>query len=138
MTSQGAGPPLNAFGKIDAERACQLFGNVRIEQFEQANEKLGEIQNGDNVAYKYVDFKDGADEIKLRVKALKNGGTFIIKLDQPWGPNAGELTIPGRENAEWEIVSAKIKKVEGIHSVWFTFQGKDKEMYDLDWFEFSH
>ena len=28
MTSQGAGPPLNATEKIDAERACLLFGRI--------------------------------------------------------------------------------------------------------------
>ena len=42
MTSQGAGPPLNAFEKIDAERACLLFGNVRIQLFEPMNEEIGE------------------------------------------------------------------------------------------------
>lgn len=31
MTSQGAGKPLNAFSKIEAERSCLMFGNVRIE-----------------------------------------------------------------------------------------------------------
>jgi len=137
MTSQGAGQPLKATEKIDAERACLLFGNVRIQQFEPANEILAEIQNGDNVAFKYLNFKEGPDEIKLRIKPLKDGGTINIKLDQPWGPTIGMLTIPGEENGEWKTISSEIKKVEGIHAVWLTFQGKGREMFDLDWFEFS-
>lgn len=137
MTSQGAGSPLNAFEKIGAERACLLNGNVRIQQFEPTNEKLGAIQDGDNVAYKYVDFKDGVDEIKMRIKPLKNGGTISLKLDQPWGTTIGALTIQGNEAAEWETVTSKIIGVKGVHSVWITFKGNDSEICDLDWFEFS-
>ena len=59
MTSQGAGPPLNALEKIEAECACLLFGNVRIQAYDTYKEELGKIHDKDNVAYKYVDFKKG-------------------------------------------------------------------------------
>ncbi len=80
MTSQGAGAPLSAFEKIDAERACLLYGNVRIELFEPENEILSKIHGSDNAAYKYIDFKEGVNEITLRVQALKNGATITRKI----------------------------------------------------------
>lgn len=137
MTSQGAGPPLSAFDKIDAERACLLFGNVRIQLFEPGNEELAEIRNGDNVAYKYIDFQKGADEVSIRVKPLKNGGTVLIRLDQPWHTPIAKINVPGNDNSDWTTITQKIEKTEGTHAVWLTFYGENDEMYEVDWFEFN-
>ncbi|RKD90885.1 family 43 glycosylhydrolase [Mangrovibacterium diazotrophicum] len=138
MTSQGAGPPLKSLDKIEAERACLLLGNSRIELFETMNEKLGGIQNGDKVAYKYIDFKDGADQIQFRVKALQNGGKISVRIDQPWGPEVGVLNISGDESGDWDTVTSKMKKVEGVHAVWLAFSGDKNELFELDWFEFAN
>lgn len=137
MTSQGAGAPLDAFNKIDAERACLLFGSVNIQLVESKNEQLTSIRNRDNVAYKYIDFKDGANQIQLRVKPLKNGGNISVRLDQPWGKKLGNLDITGELSGEWLTVSSDIKKTEGVHAVWLVFTGENDEMFEIDWFEFN-
>lgn len=137
MTSQGAGKPLDPFEKVDAERACQLFGNVRIVLFESVSEGLSEIRGGDNVAYKYIDFNDGADVVNFRVKPLKNGGNIIIRLDQPWGPIVGMVNIKGGDNDDWKTVSSKIRKIEGVHAMWLAFYGEKDDLFELDWFEFD-
>jgi arabinoxylan arabinofuranohydrolase len=98
MTSQGAGPALNAFETTDAAHACLLFGNVRIELADSKNEILGKIENGDNVAFKYIDFKAGTTKVEMRVKALKNGGGISVHLDQPWGRQIGWVNVEGNEN----------------------------------------
>ena len=136
MTSQGAGGPLNAFETIDAARACILFGNVRIELAEPKTEVLAKIANDDNVAYKYVDFKDGASKVEFRVKPLKNGGGISVRLDQPWAKQIGWVQIPGSETAEWHNFSVKIEKTEGIHALWLTFYGNENELFDVDSFRF--
>lgn len=137
MTSQGAGPPLSAFEKIDSERACLLYGNVRIHLYEPDNEKLAEIHNTDNVAYKYVDFQDGANEITLKVKPLINGGTVIVRADEPWGPIIGMVRVPGEQDGEWQMITSKMKGTSGVHAVWLGFYGADTQLMDLDWFVFS-
>jgi beta-xylosidase len=137
MTSQGAGPALNAFEKIDAERACLLFGNVRIQLFEKNNEELGEIKKDDSAAYKYIDFGNGAENVEFQVKPMKNGGTISIHIDQPWGKNIGKIEIPSGENASWQTISGKIKKTAGIHAVWLKFQGDENDLYVVDWFRFK-
>ncbi|HKJ79257.1 MAG TPA: family 43 glycosylhydrolase [Prolixibacteraceae bacterium] len=136
MTSQGAGPPLSAYEKIDAERACLLFGNVRIQLFENMNEELGEIQNGDNAAYKNIDFKGGADEISIRVKPLKNGGTILVRLDQPWHEPIAKINVPGNENADWKTITQKIEKTIGTHALWLTFYGEN-QLFEVDWLKFN-
>ena len=136
MTSQGAGPPLDAFETIGAERACLLFGNSRIELFERGTEKIAGIENGDSVAYKYVDFKKGASEVELRIRPLENGGILVVRLDQPWGPIVAVVAVSGEENADWKTVGCKMKHAEGIHAVWLSFHGKNDRMLELDSFSF--
>ncbi|WP_319592481.1 family 43 glycosylhydrolase [uncultured Draconibacterium sp.] len=137
MTSQGAGPALNAFDKIDAERACLLFGNTRIVKCAQANEELAEIRNSDNAAYKYVDFKKGATKVKMQVKPLSGGGSISVHIDQPWGPKIGVLAVPGNTKNNWQIITADIKETEGKHALWLRFNGNSEKMYTLDWIKFE-
>jgi hypothetical protein len=136
MTSQGAGPALNAFETTDAARACLLFGNVRIELAEPKNEVLAKIENEDNVAYKYIDFKDGATKVEFKVKALKNGGGISIHLDQPWGKKIGWVQVPGSENGGWQTITADIEETSGIHALWFSFYGQHPGMFEVDAFRF--
>lgn len=137
MTSQGAGSALNAFEKTEAERACLLFGNTRIQLFEPGNEELGEIHNKDNAGYKYIDFKDGANKVEFRLKSLQNGGRISVRLDQPWGKEIGSIDVSGSETGDWQIFSGEIEKTQGVHALWLSFYGKDKDLFEVDSFRFK-
>ncbi len=138
MTSQGAGPPLNAFETVDAARACLLFGNVRIELTEANSEVLAKINTEDNVAYKYIDFKEGATKVEIRVKPSKNNGGISVRLDQPWSKQIGWINVPGDETEEWKNISVDIENIKGVHAVWLTFYGEDNDLFEVDSFRFSN
>ena len=136
MTTQGAGEALKATGVIDAERACLLYGNVRIKAISANNEALTEIKNNDAAGYKYIDFSSGVDSIKLNVFPGAKGLTINISLDNIWGPSIGMINIPGDSDGKTsQTLTAKIKQVKGIHAVWLTFWGSD-ELFKVDWFTF--
>ena len=137
MTSQGAGPPLNAFEEIDASRACLLFGNVHIALDGAGNEILTGIRNGDNVAFKYIDFGKGASKVHCRVKALGGGGEIAIRIGQPWAPAVGKVLVPEAKEGDWQTITADIEKTEGVHAVWLFFHGSQKEMFEVDSLSFS-
>ena len=137
MTSQGAGPPLNALGEIDAARACLLFGNVRIALAEPGNEVLTGIRHDDNVAFKYLDFGKGASKVRLRVRAREGGGEIAIHIGQPWTWEIGKVIVPGEKNGEWQTVTGEIKTTKGIHAVWLRFRGRQPEMFEVDSLSFS-
>ena len=138
MTSQGAGSPLNAFNQIDAERACLLYGNVRIQAFTADNEELGGIHNKDVAGYKYIDFGKGADSVSIKVAPGKNAGKINVLLDHSWGPSIGSMDIPGNGNGEtWVTVTAKIKKTIGVHALWLNFSGEGDDLFKVDSFEFE-
>ncbi len=138
MTSQGAGPPLDAFEQIDAERACLLFGNVRIQAFTEDNEELGGIINDDKAAYKYIDFGTGSDHFSIRVRPGLKAGKIDVALDQPWAGAVGSVEVPDNSKGdEWLILNGKIKKARGVRAVWLRFYGEGEDLFRVDWFRFG-
>ena len=137
MTSQGAGPPLDAAKKIEAERACLLFGNVRIEAFDTENEKLTKIHNKDKVVYKYIDFKEGVKTISIRIKKGKNTGEIYIMIDKPWHKRIAKVNIEPANSNEWETLTFKVDNTKGVHALWLQFFGNDKDLYEIDWIKFN-
>ncbi len=140
MTTQGAGGPLSAVQKIDAERACLLHGNVRIEAFTKDNEELTGITDGDRAAYKYIDFGEGVKRLTIRVASRTDPGTIEVALDQPWHPNILEkpLGIPGDGDGKtWTELKVSMKPVTGVHAVWLRFATEGKETFNVDWFRFE-
>lgn len=138
MTSQGAGGPLNAFSQIDAERACLLFGNVRIQLFEQGNEELGGIYNDDKVAFKYIDFGKSPTKVLVRVSPRESSGKIVMKADMPWHQHIATLEVPeGNGDEEWITLSAPVDQITGIHALWVSFYGGEGEMFGVDWIRFE-
>ena len=138
MTSQGAGEPLMANIEIDAARACLLYGNVRINAFTKYNEVLTGIKNGDVAAYKYLNFSTDADSFKVNAAPGKKGVSINIALDNSWGNSIGQVNIPGNgDGSKVQSFACKIKRVNGIHSVWLRFYGDSDELIKLDSFSFE-
>lgn len=137
MTSQGAGHPIKANSVIDAERACLLYGNVRIEAVSPSNEILTEIRNKDAAAYKYIDFNDEVDSIRVTVFPGSKSVTIDIALDNSWGRSIGKINIPGNADGKTsQTFTCKIKKVNGIHAVWLRFWGDYDDLVKIDSFSF--
>jgi hypothetical protein len=137
MTSQGASVPLKATSQLEAEQACLLFGNTRVQLFSPHQEELGEIRKGDNVAYKYLDFESGVDSFEITVAPGKNGGIIELALDQPWHPAIGKITVPSVSGEKkWINLTCKVNQVKGVHSLWLRFYGADSDLFDVDSFKF--
>ncbi|MBC7654899.1 MAG: family 43 glycosylhydrolase [Oligoflexus sp.] len=138
MTTQGAGDPLDAKQKIDAERACLLYGNVRIEAIANDNEALTQIKKGDYAGYKYIDFKEGANSVEISVTPGNSSGTVEIVLDNAWNSAIGAIKIPDNTKGNLPLqLTAKIQQASGIHAVWLRFTTNDSTSFKVDWFKFK-
>ena len=136
MTTQGASGPLDPLKKMDAERACLLWGNVRIQAFSTDNEELTGIKNDDKAVYKYYDFTDGADSLMMVAPGV-NPGRIDLGLDAAWGPSIGSIKVPGGGDGKSYIpITCKIRNLKGVHSLWLRFEGKGDDLYKVDWFQF--
>jgi hypothetical protein len=138
MTTQGASGPLDPLKKMDAERACLLFGNVRVQAFTADNEELAEIRNEDKAAYKYFDFGAGTDSFTIRVAPGTNPGNIDIAVGTPWGPSSGNIDVPGNgDGKNWMSLSCKTDRVIGVQAIWLRFSGKGNDLFKVDWFQFQ-
>lgn len=147
MTSQGAGKPLDAFTHIEAERACLLFGHVRIESYrldttnplnKTNSDQLGQIENNDKAAYKYINFGDGAKSVSVHVAPGAKPGKISFKLDNLWSPSFVTLDVPGGGNGKtWTTLNCKIREMKGVHALYLAFSGEEKESFNVDWFRFE-
>jgi len=142
MTSQGAGGPLNAFNRIQAEWACKLSGNTRIEDYKEKDlwhGKLTKIRNQDWAAYKYIDFKEGASKFDIKILGVSNGGKVEVWTDSiGHGKLLGTCIIdPASNKNSYSISSCKITGANGIHAVYLKFIGTDEKLFEIDWFSFS-
>ncbi len=138
MTSQGASGPLLATSKIEAERACLLLGNIRVQPITLDNDGLFQIENGDKAAFKYIDFDKGVKTISLRIKPGTGGGRIVVYLDQPWYRKLAEINLGTSEGtSEWQILSSAVENVTGTHALWFQFSGRGKDLLSIDWFKFE-
>lgn len=138
MTTQGAGKPLLATQKIDAERACLLFGNVRIEKINDNNEQLGEMGNKDKAVFKYINFGEGVKTVSLRIKVENEGGKINLFLDQPWHKKIAGINIqPNMGESKWQTLTFDVKNATGVHALWLQSFGKSNNLFAIDWIKFN-
>jgi len=148
MTSQGAGKPLDAFSKIQAEHACLLSGHVRVESYSfdtnnplnpTNSDQLGQIGDKDRAMYKYIDFGEGVDSVSIRIAPGLNSGKISFILDNSWSLPFAEIAVDGGGDGKtWKIFSCKVKRVNGIHALNLTFSSTGSNTFNIDWFTFKH
>jgi hypothetical protein len=138
MTTQGTAGPLDPLQQMDAERACLLDGNTRVEAFAADSEQLAGIKTGDKAAYKYFDFKNGVDSLIITVAPGANPGKIDIGLDTRWGDSIGVVNVPGNGDGKtWTTLKCKILPVAGVHAIWLRFSGTGEDLFKVDKFQFS-
>ncbi|MBN3035508.1 MAG: carbohydrate-binding protein [Bacteroidales bacterium] len=134
MTSQGAGPPMNAKAVTDAARACLLHGSVRIETIADTNEILSGMCRGDAAIFKYLDFGTGIKSFTVCIRS-DAGGKLHVFSDKPWHQKLA--SVETETGTEWEVLTVSAEEIRGIHALWFQATGGDGALFDIDWFRFE-
>ena len=136
MTSQGAAPPLDAFARTDAFRACLMHG-AAIEGSPQPSlkgegvtlavaypssfeEGLGRTPGEASWAlWRYLGFGRGTRWLTLRVKAQAEG-KIVVLADSLSGRCLGEISVQAQDG--WQEVSMRIRKIRGVHALYLSFE----------------
>lgn len=141
MTSQGAAGPLDAYSGIAARRMCILSGHacVKLEEGRTDHEILTSIENGDMVAYKYLDFgKKTPERFTARVRGT-GGARIGVTFDQRYLGSSCTLELPASKG-DWMEISCEIPpeaKHQGVHAIWLSFAVPESGFLDVDWFRFD-
>ena len=128
---------LDPYQRQEAETIAWEEGVETAYSAEAGGIYVTEISNGDYIKVKSVDFKKGAKGFTANVMSL-SGGTIEIHLDAPDGTLLGSCDVKNTGGLQnWETVSAGLKRIKGVHDVYFVFKGTGTDnMFNFNWWRF--
>jgi arabinoxylan arabinofuranohydrolase len=97
------------------------------------------IQNGDYIKVKNVDFGTGATSFDARVASSGSGGTIELHLDSQSGTMIGSCAISGTGgNQTWTTKTCSVSGATGLHDLYFKFTGSGtSNLFNFNWWQFS-
>lgn len=139
MTKEGAPQigHLNPYSTVEAETICWASG-VETEICSEGGMNVCDIDDGDFINIKGVDFGTGAPSFEARVASATHGGNIEIRLDNPTGTLAGTCAVPdtgGWQN--WVTTSCMVKNVAGVHDLYLVFTGGSGLLFNVNWWRFK-
>ncbi|WP_207533985.1 glycoside hydrolase family 43 protein [Desertivirga arenae] len=137
-TKEGVKPVsnLNPFIRQEAETIAWEEG-IEVGESMEAGIYVTEISNGDHIKLRSVDFKKGAKGFQANVASVA-GGNIEIHLDSLEGVLLGSVEVKNTGGKEsWATVSAAMKKVKGVHDLYFVFKGGQGDLFNFNWWKFS-
>ena len=139
MTKEGAPQigHLNPYDTVQAETICWESG-VETEKCSEGGMNVCDIENGDYIKIKGVDFGTGAASFEARVASETNGGNIEIYLDSLTGTLAGICTVPGTESSQtWVSKSCTVTGANGVHDIFLKFTGDSGKLFNFNWWKFN-
>ena len=114
---------------------------MKTEQNDQTGVFVSDIQNGDYIKVREVDFgqQSPATFTATAASALQ-GGRIEVHLDSLKGQRVAVLTVPPTGGWEqWRTISVPVQQqVEGKHDIFFAFAGnKGAKLFNFDWWQFK-
>ncbi len=137
-TKEGPGQSvhLNPYEQVQAETICWT-GGVETEPCEEGGMNICDLDDGDYIKVKGVDFGAGASMFGARVASTTSGGKIELRLDSEDGKLIGTCRVPrtGGEQ-KWENTSCEIKGASGVHDLYLKFVG-DGDLFNVNWWMFK-
>ena len=96
-----------------------------------------DIDDGEYILVKGVDFGSGAKELRASCSSLLLGGRMEIRLDAPDGWIAGIIDVPNTK-FKYDTFRTGLTKCKGVHDVYFVFKStsmQKKNLFNFDWWE---
>lgn len=123
------------FRRVEAETMAWGWG-LKTGKKADGNIYVNNIDNGEYLEVQGVDFKKGARQISMTAAATE-ASTIEVRLDSVAGPLAGIIKItPTGSIDTYHAFTAKLKKIGGIHDLYFCFKGQTgKDALRLDWWQ---
>lgn len=134
----------NPYRLVEAETMAWGYGlktmPKNIWAKDRWNQVVTNIDDGEYIMLKGVDFGQGATSYTVSAASHLFGGILEIRLDSKDGRCIGSILIPCTKD-EYQPFTTKIEKMGGVHDLYFVFKGTDrqqKNLFMLDWWRFEH
>jgi arabinoxylan arabinofuranohydrolase len=128
---------LNPFIQNEAETIAWESG-IQTEKNSETGVYVTDINNGDYIKVRGLDFKKGAKSFEANIAAVANGSFMEIHLDSLSGIVAGTLPVKNTNGLQnWKTQSTKIRNAQGTHDVYFVFKGGEGNLFNFDRWKFN-
>lgn len=129
---------LDPYKRTEAETICWAW-DVKTEPCSAGGMDVCNIDNGDYIKVKGVNFGAGASAFTANVASASAGGTIELHLDSVGGKSIGSVYAPftgGWQN--WKNVSTNVSGAKGIHDLYLVFKGNGSEhLFNFDYWKFG-
>lgn len=128
---------IDPYVRNEAETICSQSG-IEIEECSAGGINVANIENGDYIKIKGVDFGEGAASFTASVASATDGGTIELHLDSATGPVVGTVTVPSTGGwQDWSEVTGSVSGASGEHDLFLKFAGGDGFLFNVDWWKFT-
>jgi arabinoxylan arabinofuranohydrolase len=141
MNMTTTGPPqignLNPYVATEAETTCWESG-VEMEKCSEGGMDVCNIENGDYIKVKGVDFGSGATSFDSRVASANSGGNIELRLNSLTGTLVGTCAVSGTGGWQnWVTKSCTVSGASGVHDLYFRFTGGSGSLFNFNWWKFN-
>jgi hypothetical protein len=129
---------LNPYVQTEAETIAWSEG-LKTETCGEGGMDVTEIQSGDYMKVKGVDFGGGATSLDVRVASAGSGGSIEVRLESKTGTLVGTCAVAGTGGAQtWATKTCAISGASGVHDLFFVFTGSGTgNLFNFNWWKFS-
>jgi hypothetical protein len=128
---------LNPYVRTEAETICWSSG-VKTEPCSEGGMDVCNIENGDYIKVKGVDFGSGAESFEARVASATKGGKIELRLDSTNGTLVGTCKVRGTGGWQtWVNKSCKVSGAAGVHDLYLKFTGESGSLFTFNWWKFK-
>lgn len=128
---------LNPFKVVQAETIAWTEG-LKIGSDNAVGIFVTAVDHEDYIKVRNVNFEEGAKTFYARVASETAGSNIEIRVDSLTGKVLGNLNVKHTGGLKkWELLSCAVKKVKGIHDLYFVFKGNGTELLNFDWWRFN-
>ena len=96
-----------------------------------------DIDDGEYILVKGVDFRKGAHEFTASCSAQLYGGRIEVRLDSVNGALTGTVNVPNTK-FQYQRFSCSLSGAKGVHDLYLVFRGGDRQkrnLFNFDWWQ---
>lgn len=124
---------LNPYSRVEAETIAWSEGVKTAKDSLTGTIYVTNIDNGDYIKIRSVDFGKGATQFEATVAATSSKGSMELRTDGLNGKLLGKLEIKSSKNTQdWKTQLCKINKIAGIHDLYLVFKGEGDDLFNFD------
>jgi hypothetical protein len=129
---------LNPYVTTQAETISWSSG-LKTEVSSEGGQDVANIENGDFLKVKGVNFSSGTASFDVRVASATSGGNIEIRLDDSTGGTLlGTCAVAGTGGWQtWTTKTCTVSNATGIHDLYLRFTGGSGSLFNVNWWKFN-